>query len=179
MSQCPVQGFSNRGLVPYNQFYEINEMRPLAQDILNRYSCNKCGKVKQITRFVGKHFAYITDQEQFGLVDFWMFPTEIVRVGSGDCDCLSFFTASLLEAVNIPTRVCIGNSPFGYHAWVECVDDDGSAYLVEATRGKVYPLAHRTRMGYFPDLYINPVGCAEPGEPVKDDGSHDIYLGEL
>lgn len=167
MSECPLQGYSSRGYVPYEQFYEIDAMRPIAQQILDTYKCNTCGPLKKIIYWVNKYYRYQTDMQNFGLVDYWQFPTEILETGSGDCDCLSFFIASLLEAVGIPTHVAIGNTPFGYHAWVECQDFDGEWYLVETTSGKLYPWAHRSKMGYKPDLYISPDGCGSPEEDVS------------
>ena len=164
MNSCPMQGNSSRGRVPYNEFYEIEEMSGLATGILTRYAGFSCSNLKKIVYFVNKYFTYKTDQQLFGLVDYWQFPTEIEKKGYGDCDCESYFIASLLESVGIPTRVCIGNSPYGYHAWVEAVEDDGTWVLIEATNGKIFPWIYRQKMGYRPDIYVNPEGCATPGE---------------
>jgi hypothetical protein len=167
MNGCPLQGNSSRGMVPYNKFYEIDEMNGLAVGILRRYATFPCSDLKKINYFVHKYYSYKTDYQQFGLIDYWQFPTEIETKGFGDCDCLAFFVASLLEAVSIPTRVCLGNSPYGYHAWCEAVEDDGQWMLLEVTNGKIFPWEYRQKMGYRPDLYINPDGCATPGE-VKE-----------
>lgn len=169
MNACPLQTNSSRGPTPYEQFYEQDapEIKELAWEILRHYDCATCSPIKKIVYYVNKHYFYKTDYELFGLVDFWLFPTEVIKIGSGDCDCLSFFVASLLEAVGIPTRVCVGNTPFGYHAWVEAVDNDGEWLLIETTRGKIHPWAHRFKLGYMPDLYINPLGCSAPEDTQK------------
>ena len=161
---CPLQGNSSRGLTPYQNFYEHEapEIKELAWDILRTYSCATCSPLKKIVYYIKQHYMYQSDKALFGLVDFWLFPTEMLQIGSGDCDCLSFFTASLLEAVGIPTRVVIGNTPFGYHAWVEATDTDGEMVLIETTTGKIFPWSHRWKMGYMPDMYINPWGCSDP-----------------
>lgn len=166
---CPLQTFSSRGPTPYEDFYQVNEpeIRELAYEILRHYSCASCSPIKKIVYFVKKHFMYKSDKANFGMVDFWQFPTEVLQLGSGDCDCLAFFTGSLLESVGVPTRVCLGNTPFGYHAWLEAADSDGEWLLIETTNGQIHPWVHRWKLGYYPDLYINPYGCSEPEDKQR------------
>ena len=161
---CPSTpaGTNSRGDTPYNEFYQVDEMRDLAYRIVNKYANhNSCPPFKFIVYWVHKHIKYVTDQNQFGVVDYWLFPEETLITGMEDCDGMSFLTASLLEAYGYPTRVCMGYSPFGYHAWVEFFDGNES-YIVEATMGKIYHMADAKKLNYIPDIYITPNGCATP-----------------
>jgi len=164
--ECPrlPPGANSRGVeVPYNEFYQVDEMRELANAIVNKYKDkNECPAYKHITHWVFSHIRYMTDRKQFGLVDFWLFPNEVLETRAEDCDGISFLTASLLEAQGYATAVCLGETPFGYHAWVEfrgVDDEDDEEYIVEATTGKVYSKAESDRLGYYPDIYIYPDSC--------------------
>ena len=170
--ECPLQANSSEGPLPYHMFYQVNEMYEQVQEILTSpgYDCSECPTVKKIVHWVNKHIHYRTDISNFGIVDYWQLPVETLTLGSGDCDCLAFLTASMLEAAGIMTRVCMGNSDFGYHMWCECVDDDGEWLLIETTNGKIYPWENRSKMHYYPDIYINPAGCSPPEDTIITEG---------
>lgn len=178
MKSCPLQAATSRGMVSYNKFYEIDQMKGLAVGILNRYAQFPCSDMKKIVYFVNRYYHYETDYKAFGLIDYWQFPTEIETKGFGDCDCLNPFIASLLEAVGYSTRLVLGVSPYGYHMWTEAVADDGKWVLIEGTNGKIFPWEHRAKMGYKPDLYITPEGCATPGE-LNEIGTFKEALNEM
>lgn len=149
--------------IPYNEFYMVPELRDLSYQIIEKYKGKvPCPNYKLIIYWVKKHIRYITDRAQFGVVDFWLFPNETLETGMEDCDGLSFLVASLLEGAGYPTRVCLGPTPFGYHAWVEFNDDDGELLVVEATMGIIYHYNESLKLGYMPDIYVNPYGCSLP-----------------
>jgi len=165
--ECPMQVNSSLGPLPYHMFYQVSEVRSVAQGILEKYQCAGCGKVKKIVHWFSKNIQYRSDLQNFGILDYWQLPLETLELGSGDCDCMSFLLASLLEAAGLDTRVVMGNSDMGYHMWVEVADEDGQWLLIEATNSKIYPWSHRSKMHYYPDIYINPWGCSEPEEVIS------------
>jgi hypothetical protein len=160
--ECPrmAPGTNSRGEVALNEFYQVEEMRELANAIIEKYQAkSECPPYKQITHWVFSHIQYMSDIKQFGLVDYWLFPNEVLETRAEDCDGISFLTASLLEAAGYNTAVCLGDTPFGYHAWVEFRDDDDDDFIVEATTGKVYAKTDARRLGYEADIYIYPESC--------------------
>ena len=156
---------SSRGPVAYQEFITPGAVRGVAIDIVNGYceNGNKCGPIKQIVHWVTKHISYVTDNVNFGVPDFWLFPEETLEHGSEDCDGLSLLTCSLLEAAGVPARCVMGQTDFGYHMWVECMDPvTGDWFLIETTRGRVYDWEERSQLHYYPDIYFNEYGCSLP-----------------
>jgi len=142
-------------------------MSALAQSIIGKYRGNvSCPDYKLILYWVKNHIRYMTDIKQFGVVDFWLFPDQTVATGAEDCDGMSFLVASLLEAAGYDTRVVLGQTPWGYHAWVEMRDEGQTLLTVEATTGSVFSMEEAERIGYSPDIFINPEGCSWAGITV-------------
>lgn len=161
---CPYTIHCTKNYCEYNEFYQVEEMKALKDQILAKYHKSPCPAPWKIMYWVCNHIRYMTDYKQFGVLDYWLFPDEILETGAEDCEGLSFLVASLLEAADYNTRVAIGQAPFGYHAWVEFCGDDGEWYIAETTTGKIFKGDDRLNMGYIPDLYIGPTGCAYPVE---------------
>jgi hypothetical protein len=170
--QCPYQtANSSRGPVPYHAFITPYEVQPLAYDIVHTYTANgsQCGPIKQIVHWVTKHIRYVSDYINFGVPDFWLFPVETLEFGSEDCDGMALLTCSLLEAVGVQSRCVMGQTPFGYHMWVEAADPaDNAWYLIECTNGKIYDWEDRwQKLHYVPDIYFNVYGCSLPEGSIK------------
>lgn len=153
---CPrLAGYENTTgeEVPFNNFYQIEELRDLAYSIVDKYSGKcQCPKYKLIMHWVAEHMRYMTDMKQFGVIDFWLFPDEVLLTGAEDCDGLSFLVASLLEGVGYSTRVVLGPTPWGYHAWVEFADEANDWFVAESTTGVVYNYEDAIRKGYTPEI---------------------------
>ena len=169
--ECPYQmSNSSRGPVRYSEFITPDEVADLARDIVETYTANgsKCGPIKQIMHWMHKHIRYIADEVNFGLADYWLFPVEVLDLGSKDCDGLSVLTASMLDALGIEARCVMGQTPFGYHMWVECADPStGDWFLLECTNGQIYDWEMRSSMHYYPDIYINKFGCSLPEDSIR------------
>ncbi len=71
-----------------------------------------------------------------------------------DCDKYAFVTAArvVLESYLNTCAVCIGNSPFGYHAWNVCLTPEG-LYYFEPQTGNFWPVIGGTA-AYKPDRVI-------------------------
>jgi predicted transglutaminase-like cysteine proteinase len=168
---CPFQtANSTKGQVPYQAFITPGEVAEVAWDIVKTYTENGslCGPIKQIVHWVTKHIRYVTDIQNFGVPDYWLFPVETLELGSEDCDGLSLLTCSMLEAVGVPARCVMGQTPFGYHMWVEASDPvTGDWYLIECTRGRIYDWEARQKLRYYPDIYFNEYGCSLPEGSMK------------
>jgi predicted transglutaminase-like cysteine proteinase len=171
--QCPLQtANSSQGPVPYSYFITPFDVKGLADEIVDIYCANgsTCGPIKQIVHWVHKHIRYVSDPENFGVSDFWLFPIETLELGSEDCDGLSLLTCSLLEAAGVAARCVMGQTWFGYHMWVEAADPlTGDWYLIETTNGKIYPWEKRFEMRYYPDIYFDQNGCSLPEGSMKSE----------
>lgn len=157
---CPVAPCYDTTGCSYNDFFDIEGVRPLAQQVLSKVP--RGGSViKALSDYVQERCVYEYDHVQFGVTDMWLKPLQLLDVGRGDCEELSFLTASLLLAVGFRARVVLGDTPFGYHAWVEvrCAST-GLWYLIECTSGQIYHREAKSRLGYIDRFIIEPDGCS-------------------
>lgn len=72
---------------------------------------------------------YVSDKSEFGLNEFWCYPSETLHVRKGDCDDQAILLANLMEASEIPnwkTRLTAGEVEEGGHAYVTyyCGEND-------------------------------------------------------
>jgi len=59
-------------------------------------------KIEAIETRVNKAFAYRSDQELFGVRDYWELPPEVVGLGAADCDGFAVFKLWLAKLAGIP-----------------------------------------------------------------------------
>ena len=83
---------------------------------------------EQIARYMWQHFAFETDQRQFGRQDHWQSPEELLANQKGDCEDFALFAHSLLKINGIPSlllnlygkrfahTVCVFKENGRYHA---------------------------------------------------------------
>jgi len=77
--------------------------------------------------WVAFNIKYISDKEEFGLEEFWSYPSELLKTGKGDCDDGAILIANLMIACGIPywkVRLTAGMTPFGAHAYVTYFCDE-------------------------------------------------------
>lgn len=124
-----------------------------------------------IWNYVITHTTYVYDKEAQGMLDFWQFPEESLRIGKTDCEDSSYLLVSLLLASGISpfcVRVCIGTvyqkgKELGGHAFPVYLDEAGKWRLLESTLDipqEKMPLADPLTMAglnfqYVPEFCLN------------------------
>jgi len=72
-------------------------------------------------RYVIRNIKYVSDKQEYGLPEFWTFPSELLKTLAGDCDDGAILLANLMLASGIPywkIRLTAGLVPEGGHAYV-------------------------------------------------------------
>jgi hypothetical protein len=164
--------FGARGF-PLTSFYQIEQVRPLADQIAKSFTSVVSGIPWGIAEWLRFNIRYESDIENYGDSDYWQFPTETLQRRSGDCEDFAFLAASLLRAKGYSNaRVIYGSVTFGLdqylrglgvtpssqgHMWVE-YSDWGGWRVLEGTGGVVLPMEIARATGYnqrnfevFPD----------------------------
>ena len=93
----------------------------------------KCESIFDIRKFLCG-CTYSSDEDQFGMKDYWQAPEEFEQTRRGDCDCFALWTWRQFLALGFNARFVVGReSHYGYgHAWVQ-FSKDGKDFLVEPT----------------------------------------------
>ena len=164
MVSCPYM--TNRGplegLVPLTAFFTPDAVSELALQIVAESSKHP---INAVMEWVASNVPYRTDYSMFNKSDWWQYPVESIAAGCGDCEDESFLVASLLLSLGYLARVGIGNTPFGYHAWCECQDENGCWWLLESTVGRAFRIDSRAALGYELDLVVDYFeGCRDPAD---------------
>jgi hypothetical protein len=126
----------------------------------------ECKTLEDIREFLN-NCRHVSDEEQFGVDDYWMPPDEFEIKRQGDCDDFALWVWRQLIAMGKkePRFVAGRAGPYGDgHAWVTFLEGD-RAFLVE-------PMAHRWG-SWMPRLKtVNYV----PGISVSWDGKKFAYF---
>ena len=80
---------------------------------------------------------YVTDQEEFGVADYWQHPAEFEARRRGDCEDHALWAWRKLSEIGVFAELICGrcqgnNGTFRGHVWVHFTED-GTEYLLEAT----------------------------------------------
>lgn len=105
-------------ITPENQL-----VKDCLQDILGAppYQPSKDG-FDLLRDWVANNIDYVSDEQQWGITDYWQIPEETLSLYSGDCEDFAFILCSLLRAYGISVErvyVAIGVDDEGYgHAFL-------------------------------------------------------------
>lgn len=122
-------------------------------------------KMTKIARWVQRNIKYITDEENYGVAEFWAPAVFTLLKGSGDCEDGAFLIASLALNSGVPAHrirmygglVDAGEgAPSGGHGWV--------GYLREADNEWV-----AVDYSYFPDPNISSLPPMSEDLKYRDD----------
>ncbi len=104
----------------------------------------QCTNLAEMRGFLAQ-CRYVSDQEQFGKRDYWMYPEQFEDRRQGDCDDFALWTWRQLLAMGYDARFVCGRAGLygGGHAWVTFIES-GRTFLIE-------PLAARLS-GWLPRL---------------------------
>jgi hypothetical protein len=102
----------------------------------------KCENLVEVRKFLSGCKG-VSDEEQFGQVDYWQPPEHFEQTREGDCDDYALWTWRQVLDLGYHARVVFGrHGRYGIgHAWVQFFSDD-KCYLVEpqlSLRGDVMP----------------------------------------
>lgn len=99
----------------------------------------KCANLDEVRAFL-KRCRYVSDQEQFGVKDYWMPPERFESVKAGDCDDFAMWTWRQLLEMGMDARFVVGFvGRYRYsHAWVT-FSESGRTFLVEPTSAWLGP----------------------------------------
>jgi predicted transglutaminase-like cysteine proteinase len=80
---------------------------------------HQCRSLDEIRAFLST-CRYVSDQEQFGVLDHWMAPADFEQARRGDCDDFALWTCRQLLGLGYDVRFVVGSSGRygGGHAWV-------------------------------------------------------------
>jgi len=98
---------------------------------------------------------YVSDQEQFGLRDYWMTPQEFERARKGDCDDFALWTWRQLLNLGYEARFVVGKAGrYGEgHAWVT-YRSAGKTFVVEPLIASVADFPRLETLRYRPSVSV-------------------------
>jgi predicted transglutaminase-like cysteine proteinase len=99
------------------------EIRTAVKIILSTESGKPYNEFNALRDWVATRIFYKSDQDNFGVSDYWQFPLETLERGTGDCEDIAILLCSLLRASGVPADqvyVAIGTpkGTEGYHAYL-------------------------------------------------------------
>ncbi len=99
------------------------EIKTAVQAILSANSGKPYTNFNALRDWVATNIYYKSDQDNFGVSDYWQFPLETLERGSGDCEDIAILLCSLLRASGVPADqvyVAIGTleGMKDYHAYL-------------------------------------------------------------
>jgi len=85
--------------------------------------------VSELMNWIKHAISYSPDSVTYG-IDYIQSPSVTIRYGKGDCQDMVALTSSVLNYLNIPFRLVLGQiKPEEYHIWVEAKDGDVFYFL--------------------------------------------------
>jgi hypothetical protein len=101
-----------------------------------------CSGIPELRAFL-LQCRYVSDQEQFNRLDYWMPPQQFEELKKGDCDDIALWTWRQLMAMGCRFRFVVGRAGrYGdSHAWVTLTKDEVD-FIVEpfmAWLGETFP----------------------------------------
>ena len=90
-----------------------------------------CSDLDEMRRFLA-NCTYISDEKQFGTMDYWQPPEQFEESRKGDCEDFALWCWRQLAHMNYPARFVVGTAGRygGGHAWVT-FQKDGKTFLLE------------------------------------------------
>jgi predicted transglutaminase-like cysteine proteinase len=173
VTTCPVH--VRERAYPFNKFIRPGDVTHIARRLKPHIS-SKPQAVYHAFNYVTKNIKYERDHIKHNKIDFWQFPFETLRGGTGDCEDMSFLLASILLQLGLyDVRVVVGKLNGKGHAWVEVFD--GHQWLIlDCTNKKIHSLIKRDVFGYEVDYNIYHWGCTSPKITDSFDELYSILL---
>ena len=131
--------------------------RPMAS-FLSQPLKISCRDISEIRAFL-LTCRYVSDQEQFGVSDHWMTPSEFEQVRKGDCDDFALWTWRQLLGLGYDARFVVGyTGRYGEgHAWVTLRSGERTL-LVEPLMPFVSEFPRLETLRYRPSVSVEAAG---------------------
>jgi predicted transglutaminase-like cysteine proteinase len=170
VTTCPVH--IRNGAYQFNQFIRPQDVTHIASQ-LKPHASTRQEAISQAFNFVTSNIMYKRDHHIDSRVDFWQFPYETLRKGTGDCEDMAFLLASILMQMGLyHVRVALGKLNNRGHAWVEAYDGY-QWHILDSTSKRMYPLSDREKQGYEVDYTIYHGGCIRHS---KTESTIDFFM---
>lgn len=107
-------------------------------------------------RFFLKTCRYVSDQQQFGVRDYWMPPDEFEQKRKGDCEDFALYTWKQMFSMGYDARYVVGFAGFYgmCHAWVTA-KIDGTDMLVEPLLSRLKRMSKLSSIFYRPIVSVS------------------------
>lgn len=140
-----------------------------------------------LREWVATSISYKSDQDNFGVGDYWQFPIETLERGSGDCEDIAILLCSLLRASGVPADqvyVVIG-TPKGtvnYHAYLLERYSKGIWSMIEPQLDPVTSAVSFTFLDwaltydYSSNLYCFNDQYFYRGQPALSSGAYELNI---
>jgi hypothetical protein len=115
----------------------------------------ECKNLEDLRSFLRK-CRYVSDEEQFGIPDFWIPPEEFEKSRKGDCEDFALYAWRQLLSLGYSARFVGGkHGRYGEgHAWVT-FKQEGKTFLLEPQACSVGPhLPRLSTLAYTPDVSV-------------------------
>lgn len=97
--------------------YSLFQIRDAVKKSLENGTDIQVNKLSDISAFLST-CEYKSDQELFGVKDYWQTPIEFESLRSGDCEDFALWTWSKLIKLGKDARMTLGSNGYSGHAWV-------------------------------------------------------------
>jgi Transglutaminase-like domain len=99
--------------------------------------------------------SYVSDEAQFGKMDYWLPPEEFEKGKKGDCEDFALYAWRQLIDMGIKSRFVVGESgKYGSgHAWV-AMEKDGKSFLFEPLACAFLKMPRLSGVRYKPEISV-------------------------
>ena len=113
-----------------------------------------CRNMEEVRAFLSK-CRYVSDQEQFGLMDHWMPPEQFEHNRQGDCEDFALWTCRQLLTLGYNVRFVVGYAGrYGEcHAWVS-FRERGQTFILEPQAAWYRAIPRLETLRYRPALSV-------------------------
>ena len=155
----------------FSQYLNKTENTQQLSDWISHNTSTKIDALKQATRIAFEYNKYQSDLQTYGVLEKFATPDEVLKKGTGDCDCKSGLIVSVLDGLPLElkpdeTRVTVGryissaSKPNEYHAFAEALVD-GRWYVLDGTSGRVVAMPNPQYLRMF-SIYPDKVVIHDP-----------------
>lgn len=85
----------------------------------------KIDSPKNLSKFMRKNFKFVEDRDNFGKVDYWQSPEEMLQLKKGDCEDFALFADAALKELGFESEVVSIYGPNQFAHTVTAFKQDG------------------------------------------------------
>jgi len=84
----------------------------------------KIDSPKELSKFMSKNFKFVEDADNFGKIDYWQSPEEMLANKKGDCEDFALFTHAVLTELGYESQVVSIYGKNGYAHTIAVYEDE-------------------------------------------------------